>query len=166
MTRLPDYPDMGGVTLVQAQQIATDLADAGAFGPKVSAYTNAALAVLPAGDASRTSFESAALTRIDRARAAVDYAAPIAAGNFPQVYEQPTMTQNVARKQINRALYATLSQLTSNVVLQAVQALPTTDATRQAWQTMLEVRLASEQLIVTNGPVQLADLNPGPAPAP
>ena len=100
MTRLPDYPDMGGVTLVQAQQIATELADAGAFGPKVSAYTNAALAVLPAGDASRTSFESSALTRIDRARAAVDYAAPIAAGNFPQVYEQPTMTQNVARQQI------------------------------------------------------------------
>ena len=166
MTRLPDYPDMGSVTLAQAQQIATELSAQDTWSPKVSAYTNAALAVLPSNDSSRIAFESSALNRIQRAQSASDYAAPIAAGIYPQVDEAPTMTVNTARKQIQRALYGSLEQLTGNVVMQAVQALPTTDTTRQAWQTMLEVRLASEQLIVTNGPVQLADLNPGPAPAP
>jgi len=166
MTRLPDFPDMGSVTLAQAQQIAAITANQSSFGPKVSAYTNAALAVLPAGDPSRAAFESSAVSRIDRARAAIDYAAPIATGQFPDQYATPPFTVLVARQQIQRALYGSLQQLTSNVVLRAVQSLPTTDTTRQAWQTMLEVRLASEQLIVTNGPVQLADLNPGPAPAP
>lgn len=166
MTRLPNFPEMGAVTLAQAQQIATQVAADSSFGPKVAAYTNAALAVLPAGDASRTALQTSVIKRIDTARAAIDYAAPIVAGRFPATPSSQALTQTQARTQVRRALYGSLAQLTGDVVLTAVQALPTTDSTRQAWQTMLEVRLASEQLIVTNGPVQLADLNPGPAPAP
>ncbi len=166
MTRLPNFPEMGAVTLAQAQEIATQVATDSSFGPKVAAYTNAAMAVLPAGDASRTALQTSVLKRIDNARAVIDYATPIAAGRFPELPSSQSLTQTQARQQVRRALYGSLAQLTSNVVMQAVQALPTTDTTRQAWQTMLEVRLASEQLIVTNGPVQLADLNPGPAPAP
>jgi len=166
MTRLPDFPNMGAVTLAQAQDIAVETAATTSYGVKVGAYTNAALAVLPAGDASRTGFETSVLTRIDQARAAVDYAEPIANGNFPQIAHNGVMSQAQARQQLKRALYGTLTQLTGDLVLAAVQKLPTTDTTRQAWQTMLGVRLISEQLIVTNGPVQLADLNPGPAPAP
>lgn len=166
MARLPDFPDMGAVTLPQAQQIAVDTAATTSYGVKVGAYTNAALAVLPAGDASRTAFEASVLTRIDQASAAVDYATPIASGNFPQIAHNGAMSQARARQQIKRVLYGTLTQLTGDLVLAAVQKLPTTDTTRQAWQTMLNLRLAAEQLIVTNGPVQLADLDPGPAPAP
>lgn len=166
MTRLPNFPEMGAVTLAQAQEIATQVAADSSFGPKVAAYTNAAMAVLPAGDTSRTALQTSVVKRIDSARAAIDYATPIAGGRFPELPSSKALTQTQAIQQVRRALYGSLEQLTSNVVLQAVQALPTTDTTRQAWQTMLEVRLASEQLIVTNGPVQLADLNPGPAPAP
>ena len=166
MTRLPNFPEMGAVTLAQAQEIATQVAADSSFGPKVAAYTNAAMAVLPAGDASRTALQTSVVRRIDNARAAIDYATPIAGGRFPELPSSEALTQTQARQQVRRALYGSLEQLTGNVVMQAVQALPTTDTTRQAWQTMLEVRLASEQLIVTNGPVQLADLNPGPAPAP
>ena len=166
MTRLPNFPEMGAVTLAQAQEIATQVAADSSFGPKVAAYTNAAMAVLPAGDTSRTALQTSVVKRIDNARAAIDYATPIAGGRFPELPSSKALTQTQASQQVRRALYGSLEQLTGNVVMQAVLALPTTDSTRQAWQTMLEVRLASEQLIVTNGPVQLADLNPGPAPAP
>jgi len=166
MTRLPNLPDMGAVTLAQAQEIAVDTAASTSYGVKVGAYTNAALAVLPAGDVNRTAFQASVLARVNQASAAVDYATPIATGSFPQIAHSGAMSKASARRQIARALYGTLTQLTGDLVLAAVQKLPTTDSTRQAWQTMLEVRLASEQLIVTNGPVQLADLNPGPAPAP
>ncbi len=166
MTRLPNFPEMGAVTLAQAQEIATQVAADSSFGPKVAAYTNAAMAVLPAGDTSRTALQTSVVKRIDNARAAIDYATPIAGGRFPELPSSKALTQTQAIQQVRRALYGSLEQLTGNVVMQAVLALPTTDSTRQAWQTMLEVRLASEQLIVTNGPVQLADLNPGPAPAP
>lgn len=166
MTRLPNFPEMGAVTLAQAQEIAVQIAADSSFGPKVAAYTNAAMAVLPAGDASRTALQSSVVRRIDTARAVIDYATPIASGRFPRLPSPRALTQTQARQQVQRALYGSLAQLTGNVVVTAVQALPTTDSARQAWQTMLELRLASEQLIVTNGPVQLADLNPGPAPAP
>lgn len=166
MTRLPNFPEMGAVTLAQAQEIATQVAADSSFGPKVAAYTNAAMAVLPAGDTSRTALQTSVVKRIDNARAAIDYATPIAGGRFPELPSSKALTQTQAIQQVRRALYGSLEQLTGNVVMQAVLALPTTDTTRQAWQTMLEVRLASEQLIVTNGPVQLADLNPGPVPAP